>query len=76
MSAKGNEAFYIDENGQKADAAIHDFILGGVSPEAEKRHRVESFHLAVASGVDPAVAARVFGLEGGFDIGPGPESLR
>jgi hypothetical protein len=75
MSAKGNEAFYV-ENGVKKDTAIHDVILGGVSPAADLRHRTESFHFAVASGVDPADAAKALGLEGAFDLDPGPKSLR
>jgi hypothetical protein len=75
MSAKGNEAFYV-ENGVKKDAAIHDVILDGVSPEADLRHRTESFHRTVAKGIDPQVAARVYGLEGAFDLDPGPKSLR
>lgn len=76
MSQKGNEVFYIDENGRKEDAAIHEEILAGISPEDDLKNRTESFHFAVSLGVDPGVAARAYGLEGGFDVGPGPESLR
>lgn len=75
MSAKGNEAFYM-ENGVKKDAAIHDFILDGVDPEHELQQRIESFRATVALGVDPVLAAQAYGLPEGFDIGPGPESLR
>jgi hypothetical protein len=75
MSAKGNEAFYM-ENGVKKDAAIHDFILNGISPEDDLKNRTESFHSAVARGLDPADAAKAFGLDGAFDLDPGPKSLR
>ena len=75
MSGKGNEAFYV-ENGAKKDAAIHDVILDGVSPEADLRHRTDSFHRAVALGTDPALAAQIFDLPGSFDLDPSPKSLR
>ena len=75
MSGKGNEAFYV-ENGVKKDAAIHDVILGGVSEEAYLRHRTESAKWAVANGTDPALAAQMFDLPGGFDLDPSPKSLR
>jgi hypothetical protein len=76
MSAKRGEAFYFDENGEKKDADIHNFILDGVSPEDDLKHRTQSFHFAVASGIPPERAARMFGLEGAFDLDPGPTSLR
>jgi hypothetical protein len=76
MSQKGNEVFYIDENGRKDDADIHEEILAGIDPAADLRHRTESFHFAVAMGIDPAKAARSFGLPGAYDLDPGPKSLR
>jgi hypothetical protein len=76
MSQKGNEVFYIDENGRKADAAIHEEILAGISPEDDLKNRVESFHFSVSLGIDPGVAARALGLPDGYDLDPGPKSLR
>jgi hypothetical protein len=76
MSQKGNEVFYIDEHGRKADADIHEEILAGIDPAADLRHRIESFHLSVGMGIDPGVAARALGLTEGYDLDPGPKSLR
>jgi hypothetical protein len=76
MSQKGSEVFYIDENGRKADAAIHEEILAGISPEDDLKNRTESFHFAVGLGIDPEKAARAFGLPGAYDLDPGPKSLR
>jgi hypothetical protein len=76
MSQKGNEVFYIDEHGRKADADIHEEILAGVDPAADLRHRIESFHATVAKGIDPAKAARAYGLPDAYDLDPGPKSLR
>lgn len=68
MSARnqtpGNEGFYIDENGNKADADIHEPILEGISPEAHKRHRLEAFYRAVTvHGIPAERAAKLYGLE-------------
>jgi hypothetical protein len=63
----GNEGFYM-ENGEKADADIHHPILDAVD---DTEFRVESFYRAVQAGTPPEMAARMFGLEGGYELGGG-----
>jgi hypothetical protein len=68
MSAKnktpGAEGFYIDKDGKKADANFHEPILEGISPEADKQHRLQSYHRAVeVHGIPPDRAAKLYGLE-------------
>lgn len=64
-------------NGQKVDAHIHDPILDSVSEEADLRHRMESYKIAVEIvGIDPPLAAKLYGLEFPHDpLAAGPESL-
>lgn len=60
-SAKGNEMFYQDEAGNRGDEKLHWPILDGVDPEHEaeqaRRHMLE----AIAGGMDPALAALLWG---------------
>jgi hypothetical protein len=59
-SGKGNEAFYTDERGQKADADIHWPILDAVD---DTEFRKESFMRAVKAGIPPDAAARMYALD-------------
>ena len=68
---QSREGFYIDKDGKPADASIHYPILDDVDPAVDYKHRVASFHRAVEAGVDPEMAARAFGIEGGFELGGG-----
>ena len=68
---QGSEGFYLDKNGQKADASIHYPILDGIDPADDYQFRLESFHHAIACGVDPERAAKSYGIEGAMDLGPG-----
>jgi hypothetical protein len=62
--AAGREFHYIDKDGKRADHELHEPILQGVSEEADKAHRLESFHRAVeVHGIPAERAARLYGLE-------------
>jgi len=70
----GNEVFYL-ENGQKRDGDIHHPILEAAGDDIALRRK--SFAATVALGVDPAAAARFYGLPEGYDLSDGgPSSLR
>jgi len=58
-----DEMFSI-RNGRKVDAHLHDPILTGILPEAERELLLESYRSAVNEfGIDPKIAARAYGLE-------------
>ena len=54
-----DEAFYLDSDGQKRDAAIHDDMLD--NPEAHRAIQQQAMESAIAEGMDPAVAMRLYG---------------
>jgi hypothetical protein len=60
---QGREGYYVGKDGKKADAEIHEPILDGISEEAHRAHRLESFHRAVAIGIPVDEAAKLYGLE-------------
>jgi len=53
VSGKGNEAFYIDEHGRESDWAVHEEILRGIDPEAEKGIQIGTAKCCAESGIDP-----------------------
>jgi hypothetical protein len=55
-----SEAF-IEQNGKKVDAPIHEPILNGINKEAEKRLRLKSAQRALARGLPPEVVSNLFG---------------
>ena len=57
-SDKQGEGFYV-KDGKQQDAAIHGPILDGANDEPFRR---QSFEATVAAGIDPLVAARVYGI--------------
>jgi hypothetical protein len=60
----GNEGVYIDKDGNKADADIHEPILNGISPEADRKYRLRAFRRAVdVHGIPAEQAARLYGLD-------------
>lgn len=67
---RSGEGFY-EENGRKADVAIHDPILAGGDPQGVQHHKFMSFQLMIEAGIDPTQAAQMLGIQGGFDMGPG-----
>jgi hypothetical protein len=69
MSRNSSEAFYVDENGNRGDGDIHYPILDAAPDDTKFRH--ESFLRAVEAGIPPERAAKMFGIEGAFDLGPG-----
>ena len=56
-----NEFFYLDDNGKKQDAALHEAILN--NPEADKALSEMAIKRAIADGMDPEAARRVYGTE-------------
>ena len=58
-----NELFYIDKNGKKQGAALHEEILKGISPEGEATLLRRSMERAIVRGVNPKDAAEVYGVE-------------
>lgn len=71
-TSERGEGFYVDAQGSKQDADLHFPILDGGD---DRRLRMKSFRRAVELGVAPDLAARVYQIEGGFDLGP-LESLK
>lgn len=52
-SARSDELFYIDENGQRSDAALHDAMIEGVDEEFKRLEIAECRREALERGVDP-----------------------
>ena len=59
-SRQGNEGF-IEQNGKKVDAPIHEPILNGINKVTEKRLRLKSAQRALARGLPPEVVSDLFG---------------
>ena len=59
-SRRGNEGF-IEENGKRVDAPIHEPILNGINKETEKHLRMKSMQRAAARGLPPEALSTLFG---------------
>jgi hypothetical protein len=61
---EANEFFYIDEDGEKSDRAIHDAILNGLSREGAERLRQAAYARARASGCSEEEIRSLYGNPG------------
>ncbi len=59
---KSDEFFYVDKDGNRQDASLHEEILAGISPEGEHAILMDTYNRMVARGVDPAQARKALGL--------------
>ena len=57
-----SEAF-IEQDGKKMDAPIHEPILNGISKEAERRLRMRSAQRVAVRGVPQEILGKLFGDE-------------
>lgn len=57
----GTELFYLDDKGEKQDAALHQQILD--NDEAEQALAVMAIERALARGVSPEEAQRLYGWQ-------------
>ena len=56
-----DEFFYLDDNGKRSDAALHDEILD--NPRADLENRIDTALRAVADGtMAPMTAAELYGI--------------
>jgi len=76
MKEQGGEMFYV-KDGKRCDAELHAEFLDGVDGVTDEHIRSTTALWAIQNlGVDPADAARIYGLKSAYDLGPGPEPLR
>jgi len=54
-----DEMFYLDKDGKKQDAALHDFILD--NEKANIASSEAAIKRAIADGVDPELAKKAYG---------------
>ena len=54
-----NEAFYIGPGGKKTDADIHNDILD--NPEADRLIQKQAVADAIAEGMEPSLAMKLYG---------------
>lgn len=59
------EFYYVDKNGKKQDAALHESILD--NPEADLACRRQSFRSALAAGVSRAEARQLYGADADYE---------
>ena len=56
---RSNEAFYLSLDGKKADADIHNDILD--NPEADRLIQSQAVADAIAEGMEPSLATKLYG---------------
>lgn len=56
-----SEFFYLDDEGRKRDDWMHEEILN--KPEADRAIAKAAIKRAIESGMDPATARRLYGIQ-------------